>query len=383
MTVAVLHFALHPVTGPWSVIRALANKQREMGLYSEVAIGVLHYKDWPKEYVSDLRSFDGLVFSKPIVKSFGTASFLSQMFLDHPIDKWIEELQSASGADTVVVHMHNAWLSGAFLPFSHKNAQVLPIATFHGVAGALDLARQPVRRYLHRVMAQRLVQFGAILTSVDAANLLSAEKLFSLHPDDFHIVPNGVPIGPRTEKNQRDIDAPLILAHVGTINHGKGWEILVQAALAANAAGKAVKVVLAGTGPDEARAKAYSENFPSLIQYHGYVVNPVKTLLPNVDVFVLMSENDGLPMSIIEAMSCGAAIISTRVGGIPEMLDGGEAGLLVERDVGALTKAISELCDNPLKLSLMQNRAIERFRDQYEIERVVHAYDAIYRDQPA
>lgn len=381
MKTAVLHFALQPVTGPWSVVRALAAKQREVGLYSEVGIAVLHYSDWPDEYIGHLREFPGPSYSKAIVRSFGTASFLSRMFVSNPLEQWIREFQSSSGADIIVLHMHNAWLSGVFLPINIETGSVVPIATFHGVAGAPDLSRQPVRRYLHRAMAQRLVRFDAALTSVDAANLVEAERLFGLSASDFHIVPNGVPKFSHLRKRQGALERPLCLAHIGTINEGKGWEILVQAALAASAAGRKLKVILAGAGPGAALASSYSNRYPDLIEYRGYVSDPVTKILPEVDALVLMSKNDGLPMSIIEAMSSGAAIVATRVGAIPDVLNGGEAGMLVERSIGALTDAIVELCDSPSRLSQLQSEALRRFEEKYEIGCVVRAYDTIYRDR--
>jgi glycosyltransferase involved in cell wall biosynthesis len=69
----------------------------------------------------------------------------------------------------------------------------------------------------------------------------------------------------------------------------------------------------------------------------------VRALLPEVDVFALLTNNDGMPMAIIEAMSCGIPVISTRVGGIPALIANGQTGFLVQRSGAAFAAALSSL----------------------------------------
>jgi glycosyltransferase involved in cell wall biosynthesis len=65
------------------------------------------------------------------------------------------------------------------------------------------------------------------------------------------------------------------------------------------------------------------------VHFPGQVTD-MASLLREHDVFVLPSESEGLPLSLLEAMACGLAVVATRVGGIPEIVLDGKTGLLVE-----------------------------------------------------
>jgi glycosyltransferase involved in cell wall biosynthesis len=377
--VAVLHLALQPVTGPWSVIRSLAAEQQRMGLYAGVGVGVIAYADWPGEYRHDLAKFGHLGFISTTPAFFGTASFLWQLVSRPPIDEWVKELAARTNAREVVVHIHNAWLSGALLPLRVKDVSVSVVATFHGIAGAAALRKQPVRRRIHRWLAQRLTKFGATLTSVDEANLKQAEELFGLVPARFAIVPNGLPVAANLPRTGAQRAGELVVLHAGALNEGKGWRIAADAVLSLRRAGDEVRLLVAGGGPDRAAVEAFSRENPDCIEYVGYVRDPVRTLFPKTDVFVLMTDNDGLPMAIIEALSCAVPVISTRIGGIPHAVLDGQSGILVDRTSSALADAIRLLHRAPDRLAELSRGALQTFLERFDATLVAASYDAIYQ----
>ena len=132
-------------------------------------------------------------------------------------------MAARSGATSVVVHFHNAWLSGVFVPLSVEAVNVASVATFHGVAGAKMLEKQPLRRFVHRWMAQRLPRYGTLLTSVDSENLKHAKLLFGLDRALFEIIPNGIPVNSAFPRRGPVRPGELTVAHVGSLNAGKGW----------------------------------------------------------------------------------------------------------------------------------------------------------------
>jgi glycosyltransferase involved in cell wall biosynthesis len=82
-------------------------------------------------------------------------------------------------------------------------------------------------------------------------------------------------------------------------------------------------------------------------------------------------EREGIPVSLIEAMAAGLPVISTRTGGIPELL-APDCGILVEqRSADQLAAAISELAVDREKLIDMAKRGRERVIEQYEVGRIV------------
>lgn len=376
---AVLHVALHPVTGPWSVMRMLAKEQERSSLYAGVGIGIVAYNDWPAEYCDDLSLFKPFAYKSVTPKLFGTASFILQKVSRPPIKKWINELANQTDAKRVIVHFHNAWLSGVFVPLQVTGLEVKTVATFHGIAGAAMLGRQPFRCFIHRWIAQQLIQHATVLTSVERGNLPRAEALFHLNPDQFHIIPNGV-LACRTRRRSYPLHSgELTIAHVGTLNNGKGWRIISDAVLILYNQGFKVKLLLAGNGPDEKDVAGLAKKYPDCINFYGYMRDPVKTVLPKVDVLVLMTENDGLPMSIIEALSCGIPCISTRIGGIPDAVVDGKSGRLIDRNVSSLVNALRELYENPKLLAELGKGALTVFLQHFDIEVVVKKYDSIYR----
>ena len=94
-------------------------------------------------------------------------------------------------------------------------------------------------------------------------------------------------------------------------------------------------------------------------------------------LFVLPSYHEGLPMAILEAMACGLAVVSSRVGGIPELIREGENGFLIDPgDHGALEEALSALLADPVLREQMGQNNIQKIRDEYEMS----AYSMRLRD---
>ena len=99
-----------------------------------------------------------------------------------------------------------------------------------------------------------------------------------------------------------------------------------------------------------------------------------------MDVFVLPSYNEGLPISILEAMSYNLPIISTKVGGIPEILKNEYNGYLINPgDLIALENAISALINNPSKRKLQGKRSGEIVKS-FLPEQVIRQLDYLYKE---
>lgn len=116
------------------------------------------------------------------------------------------------------------------------------------------------------------------------------------------------------------------------------------------------ELIIAGDGDiEEARQLAKSLNLENKVQFLGWIDSQTRDkLLANIDVFVLPSYNEGLPMALLEAMGWGLPAIVTPVGGIPELITSTENGLLVNPgDVQKLSKAMQGLIENEsLRVSL-------------------------------
>ena len=105
---------------------------------------------------------------------------------------------------------------------------------------------------------------------------------------------------------------------------------LIEAFKLVAAAESSPRLNIVGAGPHqgEYEALAAKTGYGDRIAFFGYQADPRRFLLGS-DIFVLASHADPAPLVLAEARDCGCAIVATEVGGIPEMLDRGKAGILV------------------------------------------------------
>lgn len=380
---AVFHLARTPYTGVWSVIRNLALYQTQIG-YS-VAVGILTYPHWTKQYskaLIDLEKAGITVFTAPIPKLPYTLLFpylvAYWQVMKHPWEQWIDEFCHQRNLSQCVVHCHNAWLSGAYLPYrGKKTVDVKFVATYHGIAGAPTLRRSKWRRIIHKWLAQRFVQYGGKLASVDKENIQVAEELFKLRADMFQVIPNGVPPIQPLPSPPFPTDKPSI-GHVGTLNEGKGWRITAEAVRIANERGIECRFVAAGGGPEAQDVQNWCAAHPSIANYLGQVENAGEIVTPHLTLFALPSQAEGSPMAAIEAIAAGVPVIGTAVSGLGEIIENGRSGLTVTRRVDVLADAICTVLSTPEQLAILRCGAQEVFTERFHIARCTAAYDALY-----
>ena len=147
------------------------------------------------------------------------------------------------------------------------------------------------------------------------------------------------------------------LGFFGRVGSRKGTFDLIKAfAQIPDALKGKAELIIAGDGDiEEARRLAQTLNLENSIQFLGWIDSQTRDkLLADIDVFVLPSYNEGLPMALLEAMGWGLPVIVTPVGGIPELITSTENGLLINPgDVQKLSEAMQKLIESEsLRLSL-------------------------------
>lgn len=120
-------------------------------------------------------------------------------------------------------------------------------------------------------------------------------------------------------------------------------------------------------------------------KYNGtentFFVGPVPMgyrLLIYADLFVLMSHFEGLPMSIIEAMSMGKPVVASDVGGISELLDG-RNGFAVRNDADEFAEKIRVVLETPERYKLMSERARLMYEQSFTVDKMAAEYGKIYQ----
>jgi glycosyltransferase involved in cell wall biosynthesis len=208
------------------------------------------------------------------------------------------------------------------------------------------------------------------------------------------VIPNGLPLSP---PETADLEGPLrefrsrrdvCLVSIGRLSAEKGIDRLLRSMRAAVAApgGDTLGLVIIGHGPLEAQLKALSAELGlgDRVHFAGYAPDAAR-LLGHFNGLVISSRTEGLPMTVLEAMRAGLPIVSTRVGGIPWMLNesgqDGACGLLVDPDSpDKLTSALLAFVGAKEEFEGRARAARERFREVFSVTGMAEAYLDCYRE---
>lgn len=167
------------------------------------------------------------------------------------------------------------------------------------------------------------------------------------------------------------------MVSLGSVQRRKGQYTIVMAmSRLDDAILQNVHLTIVGEGPDKVVIEGILDNNPKLkehIELAGAVKNTdVYTKLAPANIMVLMSENEGLPISLIEGLRSGLALISTNVSGIPELIDEGENGFLLEPNVDQLTDLLKRV-DN-FDWNEMGRKSRKKFEEYYTFTRMRSDY---------
>ena len=170
---------------------------------------------------------------------------------------------------------------------------------------------------------------------------------------------------------------PVVLT-VARLVEKKGLRYLVEAAAQVPEA----VFVLVGEGPDRANLEARARvcGVADRIVFLGQR-DDISELLAACDVFVLPTLGEGLGLSVLEAMASGKPVVATRIGGIPEAVEGGVSGLLVApRDATALAAAIRSLLQDQALASWLATAGrerVERFGAETMVQKTMDLYEEL------
>ena len=199
----------------------------------------------------------------------------------------------------------------------------------------------------------------------------------------LRVVLNGTIGSPRLSEEQPEAE-PLVhpaITFVGGLHPRKGVDDLIEAFKLVAAVDPAPRLNIVGAGPYQAEYEklAAQTGYGDRIAFFGYQADPRRFLLGS-DIFVLASHADPAPLVLAEARDCGCAIIATDVGGIPEMLDGGKAGILVPpKRPDRIADELLKILRDPTLLADLRARARQNLA-YFTVQRACDECIVIYRE---
>ena len=175
-------------------------------------------------------------------------------------------------------------------------------------------------------------------------------------------------------------DGKFVIGNIGRLSEQKGMEYYIKAIPEVIKTHPEARFVIAGSGEDEEKLKKLREELgvDDYLTFLGYRTD-VQNLMSQLDLVVLSSLWEGLPLTPIEAFSVGKTVVATAVDGTPEIVRGKENGLLVgPRDSEGLARQINWMIENSEKRMEMETRAIERYREEFSFEKLEQKYVSYY-----
>ncbi len=172
----------------------------------------------------------------------------------------------------------------------------------------------------------------------------------------------------------------LLIGMVAAFNQFKTQDELIKAAPKILEKFPQAKFIFAGCGNTEKKISEMINNLGLNKQFsmHGFVKD-IRQILNQLDIFVLATHSEGSPVSILEAMLFGIPIVASNVGGIPELVENGNTGILVEPNHSEqLASAVVEILESPEKAKWMGEAAKERIRKYFTIEQMMAHLEFVY-----
>ncbi len=276
---------------------------------------------------------------------------------------------------------------------THHLAQLFYSAIGARLAGSRLLHVEHEFYTLASATAKRRLRIAARLAervvgvSEEIAEFLVREV--GLPPAKVMVIRNGVDVerfAPPTGRERAALGVPPevpVIGTVGRLDPVKDHGTLLAAFRLIREAFPATMLVIVGDGEmrPALEASVRVHGLERSVKFLGERAD-VAALLPGIDVFVLSSINEGLPLALLEAMACARPVVATDVGAAAAVVGGGRTGLLVPpNDPAALAAAAAQLLRDRNSAAHMGATARRLITERYDLRATIVAYLALCRGE--
>ena len=289
-----------------------------------------------------------------------------------------------------VVHTHGA-KAGTVGRAAAKLARTPAVVhTFHGhvLRGYFGRPKQDAFRLIERSLAHACDRIVAVSDEVRS----DLVELKVARPSKIEVIPVGfdmqrliVPAGRHEELHHAFRssvglpDAPLVVSFVGRIVPIKRADRFLQAAWELRDTPATFMVVGDGEELAALRGSEIARALGDRLVFTGYR-SDIAAVYHASDVVVLTSDNEGTPVSLIEALACGVPVVGTDVGGVRAVVDDGTTGFVVPApDAALLATRIRALIEDAELRRRFGQAGRERVEGRFSAERLAADHDRLYR----
>lgn len=280
-----------------------------------------------------------------------------------------------------IVHTHVHVMRYAFPSLVYFKPRLM-VHTVHNIAGR---EIEPRARWLQRLAYRQ----GVIPVAVAREVAASLERLYGIAgcrvvwnciPTDLYASPQTTRAAWRAKQGFSEED--ILFVCVARFAPQKNHELLINAFAKGPASDPRAHLVLAGEGTLRAQVqeRVNKLGLTSRVHFIGLRTD-VPDVLGAADVFVLSSDYEGNPLAVIEAMAAGLPIASTAVGGVPELLENGREGFIVQPGrAEQLSEAMVTLLKDGKLRRAMGAAAAARAKDKFDVSAMIRAYEELYSE---
>jgi colanic acid/amylovoran biosynthesis glycosyltransferase len=283
-----------------------------------------------------------------------------------------------------IIHAHFGFNALLIFPLA-KLFNIPLVVTFHGV----DASPQRLKRREYRRRVKKMLEYASaiIIVSPHMKDTLQLKE----HAGKTYLIPCGVDPEEFKPGEKLNTTAPFIILHSGRLVSKKGVPDLVKVFASLSRRYSNIRLIVIGHGPEINQCKQFAKRAANnSVQFLGARSHDeVRNFMAEADVFVLNSRTgadgdmEGLPVSLLEAMSMQLAVISTRHAGIPVAITDELDGVLIdEKNNSALSSALETLIkDAALRKRLgeaARQTIIDRFTDVETNNKIAGVYRLIF-----
>jgi L-malate glycosyltransferase len=277
-----------------------------------------------------------------------------------------------------IIHSHG-YKSNIIAFFSSKKINgIRLISTQHGMPESIGSNNNKKYLLAHKLNILLLSKyFNKIVTvSTDMQDIFINK--YGFQKNIITMIHNGTEIPADTSLNTNN--GIFRIGSIGRITPIKDYSLMVKIAKEVSRETDKIHFELAGEGPDleKVRDLVCRYQLEKIFLFRGFVKDR-EDFYKNLDIYLNTSLHEGIPMSILEAMSYGVPVIAPNVGGLKEILEDGVQGYLVEgRDPKVFSRKCIGLYKNAAMKIRMKCSARERVEKHFSIERMAAEYSDLY-----